>query len=154
MVFHFSSKNAQLVLCLSVLFAFLCSSWIFQRYRTSVYRELAGPTTTKETTRVCSTDQGSAQPWGSCVSCNAHVSSGLICPFSALQILPELWKFKSDSWACQVGRARMRNAEILIPATCLLLGVIQDFKHHLMFPNFLTSPHRKDPILPSFNKRN
>lgn len=27
-------------------------------------------------------------------------------------ILPELWKFKSDSWLRQVGRARMRNAEI------------------------------------------
>lgn len=134
-----------------IWFAFLCSSWIFQTYRTSGYRELAGPTTTKETTRVCSTDQWAAMSLA--IPVLAQVYFALFQHCRPPHILPELWKFKTDIWVCQAWRARIRNAEIFtILATYLFLGIIQDFKHHILFLNYLTSPHRKDPILPIFRE--
>lgn len=93
-----------------IWFAFLCSSWTFQDYRTSGYRELVGPTTTKERTRVCSTDQWAAMSLAMPVL--AQVYFALFQHCRPPHILPELWKFKTDSWVCQAWRARIRNAEI------------------------------------------
>lgn len=114
--FIFFIKNAQLVLCLSVLFAFLCSSWIFQSYRTSGCRELAGPTTTKERTRVGHTDQWSAQARGSRVSCSAHASSGSLCPFSALQTTPHFARaLKVQEWQLTTSGEKSQNEKCRDP---------------------------------------
>lgn len=112
---HFSIKNAQLVLCLSVLFAFLCSSWIFQSYRTSGSRELAGLTATKGRTRVSHTDQWSAQARGS-LSPPPRASSGSLCPFSTLQTTSHFARaLKVLEWQLTMSGGKSQNEKCRDP---------------------------------------
>lgn len=112
---HFSIKNAQLVLCLSVLFAFLCSSRIFQSYRTSGSRELAGLTATKGRTRVSHTDQWSAQARGS-LSPPPRASSGSLCPFSTLQTTSHFARaLKVLEWQLTMSGGKSQNEKCRDP---------------------------------------
>lgn len=115
--FHFSIKNAQLVLCLSVLFAFLCSSWIFQSYRISRVYTVSWlgslPPRREQESAAELSDQHSH---GQHVSCNACVSSGFLCPFSALQTTPHCARaLEVQEWQLSMPGGKSHNEKCRDP---------------------------------------